>query len=796
MKTGLLKFLCVGVSVFALNGRVAAQDQNLIIMPDTKEVYIPREPTEEERAHYALVAEAEQKWEALYSNPQDARLHWDVAKHYILLGSGDIALHELGRAEALGITRAVLATDIGKAYLLRGRYHDVLNEVILEDVPAQDHGEAYLVLGHAHYALNNMKDAFIHYYQADEFIKGDRLELTKPLATLYSMSGDYEKAEQIVDKAMLKSRKDADLFMLKGDLVHRRKGVESSYKYYEMANFYRPDDVETAVKLAGALYDLKRKDEAMEMLRQIVSKDEKHAYGNYMIAVLFAEGNNIRTATRYLNVAGNAYDDFIPGLMLKAKLAYATNDYGLAERPLERVIRLKPEHVEARRILGAVLMRQQKYAEAVRVLEYLEENNMLEGRDVLLLGSAYLLAGEDDRGSGYLERASMVGLDQISELERRKLRAFNRGENFGVSINLDEIIEKNSSINQRLIVQTYEALLESQYKKVRENAAKLIDQQRTNPIGYNLLGLAYSGQNKSAEARSNFSRAIEIDREYHQARLNLAKLEMKFGNRNAAINQLNQILSRDESYIPAYDMLFDLARADDDLIRAERYLTTAISAKPRLMSIREKLMDFYFAENKLAKAKNLAQRMVQTFPDHAASYKALGRVNMQMGEIIVARDNFERSLELDNRNADVYIMLSKVYMENNENEKSRPLLQSGLIHVKDILSLQKELIALAPYDNDFVNSYHFIDQLKLDEKTKADAFLYQGELNLLEQRGSDALLSFESAAKAGAGEDLVVAGLERATLMVENTTLIQAIEVPMDVPVELPVDDPLEDPIE
>lgn len=161
-----------------------------------------------------------------------------------------------------------------------------------------------------------------------------------------------------------------------------------------------------------------------------------------------------------------------------------------------------------------------------------------------------------------------------------------------------------------------------------------------------------------------------------------------------------------------------------------------------------------------------------------------------------ACENLEQSLEVDGRDADVYIMLSKAYMENDEKEKSRPLLQSGLVHVKDTLSLQKELISLAPFDDDFANSYHFIDQLKLDERTKADAYLYQGELNLLEQRGSDAVISFESAAKAGARSDLILAGLDRATLMVENAAIIQPTEVPIEVPVEVPVDDPLEDPTE
>lgn len=767
MAVGLKFAGFVGVSIIALTvnsfaQQVEAVSEQVEPIPEEEEIYVPRQPTQEELAHYALIDETRQKWNVLFDDPKNAELHWEIARTYIKLGNGDIALHELERTEALGVEREKLLADLGKAYLLRGRYDDIFAEILLEDAPLNDHGEIYLIYGQAHFAQNNKEQAFINFYQAMEFIGEDRLDLNKPLAALFSLMGEYEKAELNVDKALGFDAKDADLLVLKGELVHRREGAEGSYRYFELADFYRPDDILVETKLAGALYNLKRRDEAMDVLRKILAKQQNHPYANFMIAALFAEGNNVRTATRYMNQAGDAYDDFVPGLLLRAKLAYVSGSYQQAETSLARALRIEPDNGEARRLLGASLMQLGKHADAVRVLSYLIDSNSLVGSDFFLLGSAYALAGNNDKATEYLKLASNDDLLRVSEEERRYLAKFVRGDNFGVSLNVARILNSNANSNQRLIIQTYAALAKGKYKDAVDLAAAIIDQNRGSPIGFNLLGLTYLGQNKIDEARSNFRRAIEIDSDFHQARVNLAKLESYFGNQNAAMTNLNEILSRDESYIPAYELLFENSLYDGDLIRAERYLVTATNANPGLVSVRERLLKFYFDENEISKAKSFAMRMVRDFPDHPAGYKALGRVNISQNDFADAVGNLEKSSELFNGDEETYLMLANAYVSNEQLAQARNMLKNGLIHVKEILPLQRELIELAKVDGDFVSGHHYADQLKLSERTKAEGYMWQGDLNILENRAEDAISAYLSAAKAGANQEAVQIGLDKA----------------------------------
>ena len=63
----------------------------------------------------------------------------------------------------------------------------------------------------------------------------------------------------------------------------------------------------------------------------------------------------------------------------------------------------------------------------------------------------------------------------------------------------------------------------------------------------------------------------------------------------------------------------------------------------------------------------------------------------------------------------------------------------------------------------------YVDQLKLDEKTKASALLFEADLYLQQQRAEDAILSFEGAGKAGANPDLVADGIARANDLIANS---------------------------
>ncbi|MBT5185188.1 MAG: tetratricopeptide repeat protein, partial [Kordiimonadaceae bacterium] len=698
---------------------------------------------------------------ALFEDPMDGARHQMLAKQYILQGVADIAEHELSRARELGIPKESLMADFGRAYLIRNKYSEIIEEVIIETAPPEDVNEITLILAHAYYGLKDYNRAFEYYKNVENLTDDKFFELNAPLAQIYNMGGHYELAEINADIALSFDAKNAEMLLLKGELVHRDKGASFSYVYFEKAAFYEPSNLKAQVKVAGALYNLCRHDEAMEVLLVILEQEREHPLANFLAASISAQNNNLRTARRYLDNADTGLDEFVPGLLLKGKLHYGARNYGQVESALNKLIVIEPNHMEARRFLAAALLFQEKNDQAVTVLEHIAQQNRLNNIDKMLLGSAYIQAGEYDMGSFYLKDAIAQDIDLVSENERASLNDFSDGTVRGVSLNIDGLINQSSSIDQHLIIRTYKALNKGQFDIVFDNAARLIEQNRRNPIGFNLLGLAYVGQNKLDEARSNFRKAIELDQNYQQARLNIAKLELSLGRQNAAIQSLNEILAVNESYLAAYETLAELAMVSNDTIRAERYLRTATQANPNSLSARSKLANFYFAENNLSKAKIVAIRMIRDFPDYGLPYKIMGEVSLREGAYTEAIENFERSIVQLSSDEKNYLSLSKAYVANEEAQKSRPMLEQAIVKVKNKRPIITALIELAEYDGNYSNSYHYIDQLKLNENEKAQAFIFQGELNLKQNNLEEAIKSFASANKAGGNKNTVIAGLEK-----------------------------------
>ncbi|MDG1438651.1 MAG: tetratricopeptide repeat protein, partial [Emcibacteraceae bacterium] len=513
----------VVAQVLALTPNVQAVEQ---------EIYIPREPTNVELARYALNSEIEALWSAIYSDPFNGVLRQQIASKYNELGNGDIAENEILRALALGVERGQVLGELGNAYLDQGKVDQIFQEINIDEADREILGEVYLVMGAAYYKRDNFREAFLNYYQADVLID-DRYELDAPLARLYSHMGDYDKAEYHMDKALTQESRDAAMLVLKGELVHRHSGAEKSFKYFELANFYSEDNDQVQSRLAGALYDLGKSEEAMVILRDMLARDSRNPYANFMTATLFAEGNNIRTALRYLNQAGfNAYVDANSALMLWGQLGYATNDFDATVRTLNQYIKNDPDDVDVRKLLGAAYLKQNRSTDAARILQYLVDENIADGAALLLLGSAYVGAGDNDQGALYLSQANDNDPTNLSNVDERRLNEYELGQKFGVSLNLSTLLTQGNLTNSQYALAGYKALGDENFQDAYEVAAALVEQNKTGALGYNLLGLAYLGQGQIDYARSNFIRALDLDPDFHQARVQLAKIDFARGDDN------------------------------------------------------------------------------------------------------------------------------------------------------------------------------------------------------------------------------------------------------------------------
>lgn len=732
------------------------------LLSENEEVYVPREPTKAELKRYAINDDIELLWNAIFDDVKNGVLRQEIAKKYNQLQNGDIAENELNRALELGVPENELIADLGRSYLVQNKIDNLFEVVKIENAAPEIHGETYLVLGLAYEKLEKYEKAFLNFYQA-EVLLSDHPDLNAPMARLYSRLGNYDRAEMYVDRALSLNGIDPEFLILKGSLVERRSGSTESYQYFERANFHQPDQIEIESKLGSALYNLGRNDESMLLFRRILEKDNKHPFANFMIATLFAEGNNIRTATRYLNQAGlAAYENYSPALMLWGKLGYATKDYERTVSALNDLINIDPNHHEARTLLSAAYLQLNNPMAAANTLNYLSGLDILSELDHVLLGSAYAMTGDNDNAMLNFSAATEKKSEKLTGQEKDILNEFQRGDKFGVAIDLPGIINKTQMNSQKAIIDVKNALGKEDFKEAFSIAADLVNNDRNNAVGYHLLGLIYLEQGRIDEARSNFRRVLDLNRDFFQARINLARIDFALDNPNGAVNHLNSILSRDDSYIPAYELLYKYAISIGDDIRAERYLTTAVSANPDIITPRVKLIEYYYERNAVQRAIRRSEQLIQQFSDHSIAYFLLGKGYLVTGRIDEAIELLQKSIDIDPAKGDSHLLLSDALISKGLISEARDALEFGMPYVENRVPLILKSIEITKIDRNFKMAYRFANQLKLEQETLSIGNILQGEINILEGRYTDAIEAFSRAQRSGASDNQTLYRLAEA----------------------------------
>ncbi len=77
-------------------------------------------------------------------------------------------------------------------------------------------------------------------------------------------------------------------------------------------------------------------------------------------------------------------------------------------------------------------------------------------------------------------------------------------------------------------------------------ARNLKKQHPSHPVPYNLLGLGWQGLGDPSQAREFFQKALELQENFHAARINLAELELLLGEFTTAHQELDMVLKRDD----------------------------------------------------------------------------------------------------------------------------------------------------------------------------------------------------------------------------------------------------------
>ncbi|MBL4803151.1 MAG: PEP-CTERM system TPR-repeat protein PrsT [Emcibacter sp.] len=704
---------------------------------------------------------------AIVAEPKNPQYRVALADLYLQVKNAISAEKEYLRAIDLGMDSSKVIINLSKTRLLQREYETVLETLHEEDVADDKKGELYLIIGNAHQGLNDL-DKALEFYEKGEKKNSGSDNIAIAIAQIYYFQKNMKQAEIKTDKVLSLNPKNIKGLILKGELVNLEQGPEKSIIFFEQALEYEPKNVSALFKMAAILFDLKRADEALERLDVIFSIMPNHPLANYLSAVIYTQRQELDKAEQFLDASGQALDNFPGALILRGVINYSQSNYAQAIYFLNKLVKITPDNVVARRLLGASLLRQNDAEEAIKVLLPIAKDGKAGPVVYTLLGSANMKLGKFDKGTEYFEKAVEINPEASKLRTQLALSKFAAGDAKAAQQNLQEILAKDPNSTQAAVFLTLISLREQKFDEAIVNADALIKQAANNPVGYNLKGAAFMAQGKAAEAREQYTKALNISSSYHSASMNLAQLELREGNEELGLEIYHGILKSNKKHEGA---LLALARnyKKKNLPTAEGYFQRIIEVAPNNIRARIEYSEFFILQKKMDRAKAVIQQVVADFPNQPAAFEANGNIDLIMGDIDSAITNFERMAGLLGNKAEAYQMLGRTQLRAKDPIAAKSNFVKALSMTDNKSSLLIDLISLEIIGKNFKKSQTYINQLKEIDDSKPVAYILEGRLLDIQGKAEDSLISYLKALKRGAGSSRFTVDLARAYINNEQT---------------------------
>ena len=347
------------------------------------------------RLHAQIAARADPNW---------GQAQAVLARTYLALGDGVAAEAALTRATAMG--HAALPHLRAHALLLQDDPDGALAEAAKAD--PRYSGYAMRVAARALAAKGALRQA--QALLAQVLARGQDNALGWiDLGRVRLQSSDYAGAIAAATRAVALDPANPEALTLRGELVRAQYGLVAALPWFDAALKRDAYYVPALLQQAATLGDLGRYGDMLAATRAALRAQPGNVQAYYLQAVLAARAGNVPLARAMLHRVGDRLAG-VPGALL---LAGALDQMAGADQQAidewRALVAAQPFNLEARRLLGAALLRTGDATGALAVLRPAALRSDADSYTLALVGRAFEATGERDWAARYLDRAAWPG---------------------------------------------------------------------------------------------------------------------------------------------------------------------------------------------------------------------------------------------------------------------------------------------------------------------------------------------------------------------------------------------------
>lgn len=681
---------------------------------------------------------------ALREDAEHVPSHLLLGNIYLYLEDGVLAETEFRRARSLGAPPVEWEVELAKAYLLQNNPDAVLNELSLdgEREPSQKarvmaaRARALLKIGNEAEARELLEKAnLVSAYQDDvEFAR----------AEYYLQREDWPRALQVLNSLLGRSADHFEAIALRGQVQYRMGNLRGARRDLDKAIEKNPQNTLARIARATVNIEEKKFGLARKDIRFLNKRYPGNATGLYLESLLEFKQDKLERARDLATKLLDKDPRNLRGMVLHGVSSFRLGDSERAIEYLKRAHSQNPEDPKLKKMLASLYIKQRSPGEVLNVLGYRAEKSQDVGI-LVLLGNAYAMKGDEDRANRVFARAVALAPNKAALRTQSGITLMMSGfEQKGLKL-IESAVEMDgdSATPDRILAQGH-----LQMKNYAEAiaASKGVEQKRPDdPASYNLTGVIMlaSGDREGAEER--FRKALEIDPDYLNAYIQLARVEIDRQDFAAAGQHFQSVLDKRPESFDALIGMMSLAAHRGDKEATAAYYDQLRESKPEAIQPGLLMAQFLVERGELDQGARILEDLVIKHPDNASVLAMLAPTQLARDLPELAAGTYEKLAELRPGAAGVQNDLGRAYLKAGNRPSARRALQKALSLDSSHMGALSALAALELQDGNAEQALALSKTLIDDYPTNPAAFRLRASILTRLSMGAEAIRALENA---------------------------------------------------
>ena len=525
---------------------------------------------------------------------------------------------------------------LARAFVTTGQVDQAKKEVIQILDAAPENSEALILLVDT---VRTPEEIAMAEERIDRFPQKDAPAYHLASAGIALRKGDRAAAEQAVQRAVAVGAKSVEAHNAMALLHLARKEPQLAEQSFKTAADLAPVRSNARTRYAEYLWSAGREKEAIAYATELTKQAPDFLSAWTLMVRIAAGGKRYDEALAMLENVFSRDPDNADGRLLQADAWLAKGETQKAVEQLERLNQTYPNVPIIKFQLARAHIQNKNLAQAAEVLEQTLAAYPRYDEAIVLLAEINVRTGKP--------QAALAPLEELRknrpDLERARL----------------------------LLADAYRAL-----GRHEDAAALFREQLRDAPSAqpYYYTGVLLREQNKPAEARQAFEKAIELAPDNLAPVQQLVDMDISEKQFGAAMQRVEQQMQKNPSSAIVYFLQARVFVAQQEWDRAEAALLKALEIDSKMDAAYRLLIATYLGTGKLPDAVARLEKTVTQNPKAISALLTLGLAYGQMKEYAKARDTYERVLTVDPNIVVALNNLAFLYSEHfNEPNKAYEL---------------------------------------------------------------------------------------------------------------------------